>query len=101
MTFSILAISDDKSEIGIAVQSKFPGVATNAIFGKGSVGVVATQGFSNPDHAEMAFNLLEKGQSPSEVIEIIRKDDPDETQRQLAILSTTGECAAYSGEELT
>ena len=83
MTFSILAISDDKSEIGIAVQSKFPGVATNAIFGKGSVGVVATQGFSNPDHAEMALNLLEKG------------------QRQLAILSTTGECAAYSGEELT
>ena len=101
MTFSLLARSADGSEVGLAVQSKFPGVASNSLFGRAGVGVVVTQGFSNPSHAQQALDLLSLGTTPSEAIQIIRREDLVQEQRQMAILTSNGAMASSCGTELS
>src|SRR4051794_9518570 len=48
MTYSILGHDASNGDLGVAVQSKFPGVGSLVPYGEAEVGVVATQGFGNP-----------------------------------------------------
>ena len=48
MTYSILGRDAANGDLGVAVQSKFPGVGSLVPYGEADVGVVATQGFGNP-----------------------------------------------------
>jgi uncharacterized Ntn-hydrolase superfamily protein len=50
MTYSILGWEPGNGDLGVAVQSKFPGVGSLVPYGEAEVGVVATQGFGNPRH---------------------------------------------------
>jgi uncharacterized Ntn-hydrolase superfamily protein len=50
MTYSILGRDTANGDLGVAVQSKFPGVGSLVPYGEAEVGVVATQGFGNPRH---------------------------------------------------
>ena len=49
MTYSILGFDVSNGDLGVAVQSKFPGVGSLVPYGEAEVGVVATQAFGNPD----------------------------------------------------
>ena len=48
-------------DLGVAVQSKFPGVGGPVPYGRADVGVVATQAFGNPRHGSLGLTLLECG----------------------------------------
>jgi uncharacterized Ntn-hydrolase superfamily protein len=48
MTYSILGRDASNGDLGVAVQSKFPGVGSLVPYGEAEVGVVATQGFELP-----------------------------------------------------
>ena len=43
MTYSILGFDPSNGDLGVAVQSKFPGVGGLVPYGEAAVGVVATQ----------------------------------------------------------
>ena len=48
MTYSILGFDASNGDLGVAVQSKFPGVGSLVPYGEAEVGVVATQAFGIP-----------------------------------------------------
>ena len=48
MTYSILGYDASNGDLGVAVQSKFPGVGSLVPYGEAEVGVVATQAFGKP-----------------------------------------------------
>ena len=52
-------------DLGVAVQSKFPGVGSLVPYGEAEVGVVATQGFGNPRHGSARPDAAEVRRHPT------------------------------------
>ena len=59
MTYSILGWDASNGDLGVAVQSKFPGVGSLVPYGEAEVGVVATQAFGNPRHGSAGSDAPE------------------------------------------
>ncbi|ADQ14181.1 DUF1028 domain-containing protein [Halanaerobium hydrogeniformans] len=98
-TFSIIAYDPESKEHGVAVQSKFLAVGSMVPWARAKVGAVATQAWGNPSFGPKALDLLEKGKSPEEVIEILKASDPGIDYRQFAVIDAKGRTAAYTGSE--
>ncbi|WP_224408075.1 DUF1028 domain-containing protein [Afifella sp. IM 167] len=100
MTYSILARDPATGALGIAVQSKFPGVSGLICHGRAGVGVIATQAFSNPDHGGRGLDLLALKVPPATVLELLLAGDDNEGERQIAILAADGSRAQHTGAEV-
>lgn len=100
MTYSILGLDSDRDELGLAVQSKFPGVGSIIAHGRAGVGVIATQAFANPDHGEQGLDLLALGAAPADVIAILTRRDDNQAHRQIAVLDAEGRQADFTGAEV-
>ena len=100
MTFSILGRDRSNGDLGVAVQSKFPGVGGLVPYGQAEVGVVATQAFGNPRHGSVGLMLLRCGASPQQAVKILLSGDNDSGKRQFALLDHNGVTAAYTGAEV-
>src|SRR3954464_15182429 len=97
MTYSILGYDRVNGDLGVAVQSKFPGVGGLVPYGQAEVGVVATQAFGNPRHGSLGLTLLECGASPRQAVEILLTGDHHSRKRQFGLLARDGTTAAYTG----
>jgi hypothetical protein len=64
VTYSILGWDATNGDLGVAVQSKFPGVGSLVPYGEAEVGAVATQAFANPRHGSVGLMLLKCGATP-------------------------------------
>src|SRR4051794_24889803 len=100
MTYSILGRDASNGDLGVAVQSKFPGVGSLVPYGEAEVGVVATQGFGNPRHGSVGLPLLRCGATPQQAVDILLNDDSNRRKRQFALLDGNGDVAAYTGDDL-
>lgn len=101
MTYSIIGRDRASGEIGIAVQSKFPGVGSIVAHGRAGAGCITTQAFSNPDHGHRGLELLERGASAAETLAILLRGDTDRAQRQIALMATDGAPCAHTGGEVS
>lgn len=99
MTYSIAA-RDDAGQIGIAVQSKFPGVGSIVCHARAGVGAIATQAFANPAHGRTGLDLLERGATAAETITILLRGDDARGQRQIAVLPACGAPAGETGADI-
>ena len=100
MTFSILGRDSSNGDLGVAVQSKFPGVGSLVPYGEAEVGVVATQAFGNPRHGSHGLTLLQCGASPQQAVDVLVGGDSNFRKRQFALLDRNGDLAAYTGADL-
>src|SRR3712207_8015315 len=100
MTYSILGFDRRNGDLGVAVQSKFPGVRSLVPYGEADVGVVATQAFGNPRHGSVGLRLLSCGATPQQAVEVLLRSDVHRARRQFALLDSGGDVAAYTGAEL-
>jgi uncharacterized Ntn-hydrolase superfamily protein len=100
MTYSILGRDAANGDLGVAVQSKFPGVGSLVPYGEAEVGVVATQGFGNPRHGTTGLVLLRCGATPQQAVDILLAGDDDRARRQFALVDRGGAVAAHTGAEL-
>lgn len=98
MTFSILGIDPDSGEMGIGVQSKFPGVGGIVAHARAGAGVVATQAFADPGHGARGLELLARGASAAETLAILLRGDASRDRRQIAVLDRAGAHAAHTGD---
>ncbi len=98
MTYSIVGRDPAAGEVGIAVQSKFPGVGSIVAHGQAGAGCLATQAFANPDHGREGTDLLALGASATETLSILLRGDSERDLRQIAILRIDGEPASHTGE---
>jgi len=97
-TFSIVAMDPETEEWGVAVASKVPDVGYVVPWIKPGVGAVATQAYSNPYFGPWALEILSKGNSADEVLELILKKDSIPERRQVGIVDNDGKSAAHTGE---
>ena len=100
MTYSILGLDPSNGDLGVAVQSKFPGVGSLVPYGAAGVGAVATQAFANPRHGSVGLTLLKYGATPQQAMQVLLNSDDQVAKRQFALIDKNGVTAAYSGSEL-
>src|SRR4051812_651086 len=100
MTYSILGWEAINGDLGVAVQSKFPGVGSLVPYGEAEVGVVATQGFGNPRHGSAGLMLLKCGATPQQVVDVLLNGDIQGHKRQFALVDRSGQVAAHTGADL-
>ncbi|MFC2088359.1 DUF1028 domain-containing protein [Calditrichota bacterium] len=98
-TFSIVACDPDAGELGVAVASRFFAVGSVVPWAKANVGAVATQSFANTSFGWRGLDLLEKGVTPKEVINILIRNDDNPQGRQLGVVSFDGQSATYTGKD--
>jgi uncharacterized Ntn-hydrolase superfamily protein len=107
-TFSILAWDPQTGEVGGAVQSRVFAVGNGVLWAEAGVGAVATQAIVDVSYGPQALELLRQGVAPAEVIRRVWEADPDprpdnwtKQGRQLAVIDTKGEAAAFTGPRAT
>jgi uncharacterized Ntn-hydrolase superfamily protein len=100
MTYSILGRAEDTGDLGVAVQSRFPGVGSLVPYGEAEVGAVATQGFGNPRHGSSGLTLLRCGATPQQALQVLLNGDPQAHRRQFALIDRRGDVAAHTGADL-
>jgi uncharacterized Ntn-hydrolase superfamily protein len=100
MTYSILGHDASNGDLGVAVQSKFPGVGSLVPYGEAEVGVVATQGFGNPRHGSAGLSLLRCGATPRQAVDVLLNDDGLGHKRQFGLVGREGAVAAHTGADL-
>jgi uncharacterized Ntn-hydrolase superfamily protein len=100
VTYSILGWDATNGDLGVAVQSKFPGVGSLVPYGEAEVGAVATQAFANPRHGSAGLKLLECGATPGQAIDVLLDEDADRDKRQFALVDRRGRVAAHTGADV-
>lgn len=99
MTFSIAARCRNSGMLGIAVASSSPAVAARCAHARAGVGAVGSQNITDPRLGSLALDLLETGKSASTVIDALKVHAGSLiAYRQIAIVDSTGEAAAFSGD---
>lgn len=96
-TFSIVARDPETGELGVAVQSRVVAVGAIVPYAKAGVGAIATQAFANPTYGPEGLRLLGEGRKPKEVIEALTSADSKSAERQLGMISASGEVANFTG----
>lgn len=97
-TFSIAAFDPATGEIGVAVASRFFGVGAVVPWAKAGTGAVATQAYANTTFGWRGLELMEKGATPDEAMEILLRSDEKAERRQVGIVSVDGKSATFTGE---
>ncbi len=97
MTFSLLGADPETGEVGVAVQSKFPGVGSITAHARAGAGAMTTQAFANPRHGPQGLELLALGATPAEALEILLRGDEHGAERQIAIMGPGGASAHATG----
>lgn len=98
-TYSIVARDPQTGEMGVAVQSHWFSVGSIVAWGEAGVGVVATQSFVNPSFGPRGLDLLKKGMTAKEVVELLISTDEGSELRQLAIVDAKGNSFAFTGSK--
>lgn len=98
-TFSIVARDPATGDLGIAVQSKYFGVGSVVPHARANVGALATQARGNILFGPQGLGLMESGLAPSQTLERLLAGDPLREQRQVGLVSASGEAATFTGSE--
>ena len=97
-TFSIVGFDPANGDLG-RVQSKFPNVRAVVPWAKAGVGAVATQSFVELDYGIDGIELMSRGATASEALEILARKDAGRAQRQVGIVDAKGNAASWTGSE--
>lgn len=96
-TYSIVARDEQTGELGVAVQSHWFSVGSIVSWAEAGVGAIATQSFVNVSFGPEGLRLLKEGKSAQEVLDELISKDEGRDFRQLAIIDSKGNVAAYTG----
>ncbi len=96
-TFSIVARDPQTKELGVAVASRFFSVGSVVPYASATAGAVATQANANVAFGPRGLELMQRGATAEETMQILLREDPDPSARQLGIVARDGSSATYSG----
>lgn len=97
-TYSIVARDENTGELGVAVQSHWFSVGSIVSWAEAGVGAIATQSFVNVSFGPEGLRLLKEGKTAQEVLDELISKDEGRDFRQLAIIDSKGNVAAYTGK---
>jgi uncharacterized Ntn-hydrolase superfamily protein len=98
-TFSIVARDPVSREVGVAVASRFFSVGSVVPYAQANAGAVATQANANVTFGPRGLELLARGASAQETIDILLRGDTGAGvgARQLGVVALDGSSATYTG----
>jgi len=97
-TYSIVARDPETGEMGVAVQSHWFSVGSVVSWAEAGVGAVATQSLVNISYGPRGLEMLKKGMSAQEVVDVLTKEDDGRDVRQLAVVDAKGGVATHTGK---
>lgn len=97
MTFSVSARCARTGMLGIAISSSSPAVAARCAHARAGVGVVASQNITDPALGQRGLDLMQRGASAHQALEILTTSSPHIEFRQLVIVDAQGRTAGFSG----
>src|SRR5687767_8841161 len=97
MTFSIVARCSRTNMFGVAVSSSSPAVAARCAYAQAHVGAVASQNITDPTLGARGLELMARGASAAETIDILKRTGAYIEYRQLLAVDAAGMSAVYSG----
>ena len=98
-TFSIVARDPNTREIGVAVASRFFSVGSVVPYLSAKAGAVATQANANVTYGPRGLELLERGATAEEVLQVLLRGDANASSRQFGIVGADGSSATYTGPD--
>ena len=99
MTFSIVARCSHSGMFGVAISSSSPAVAARCSYAQSGVGVVASQNVTDPSLGPKALDLMARGATASEAVEITMRTAKHKEYRQVLAVDAQGMSAIYSGSK--
>ncbi len=96
-TYSIVARDPATGDFGVAVQSHWFQVGPSVPWAEAGVGAVATQSFVKVDYGPKGLELMRKGKSAQEALDLLLAQDPQKDVRQVAMVDAQGRAAAWTG----
>jgi len=99
MTFSIVARSEDGSQLGVAVASKFLAVGAAVPAAAVGAGALATQALANLAYRPDGLHLLSQGGDAASTVAALTSNDPDREHRQVGVVDDHGGASTFTGEE--
>ncbi|MFC1804105.1 DUF1028 domain-containing protein [Thermoproteota archaeon] len=99
MTFTMVARCPRTKSLGIVTCTTGRAVGSAVPHVEEGVGAVATQATTNIFHGTNSLRLLRKGFSPKVVIKSTLSLDPNPERRQIFIIDSQGQTAAFTGEK--
>jgi uncharacterized Ntn-hydrolase superfamily protein len=97
LTFSLLGRCDRTGRLGLVVASSSPAVAARCAHARPRIGVAASQNVTDPRLGPLLLDELSGGRGPRAAIDAVVRGAPHIEHRQLLVLDTRGEGAAYTG----
>ena len=98
MTWSILA-RDLNGDYGMGIASRFFAVGSLCIHACPEKGCLSTQALMNPLYGPQGIELIKQGLNPKEIVETLVAGDTGSRQRQIHVLTSSGESFAHTGDE--
>lgn len=98
MTFSIVIYDENEEAWGVGVASKFLAVGAFVPWLSPNRGAIATQALANLEYGIKGLKLL-KNHNAKEVIDILISNDPLKEHRQVAVVDSKGNAAAFTGSK--
>jgi len=102
-TFSIVAYDPAAGEWGVAVASRYFSVGSVVPWAEAGTGAIATQANVNVGYGPHGLELLRRGLTAKQALDRLLKEDKFEGKdgRQVAIVDSKGNIAAYTGPKAT
>ncbi|MFU8830001.1 MAG: DUF1028 domain-containing protein [Phycisphaerales bacterium] len=99
MTFSLVTRCTRTGQFGVAACTAMPGVGKIVSHARAKVGAIATQATMNPYHGIDGLMMLAQGMSAEQVLHAILQRDRDLPHRQFGIIDSSGQTAAWTGNQ--
>ena len=100
MTYS-LVVRDEDGNFGVVTASKSLAVGASVPAAAADAGALVTQAHTNRTFAERGITQLRAGIDAAQTVERLISSDPGRSLRQLAVLGSTGDAAAWTGPDCT
>ncbi|MGO1282935.1 MAG: DUF1028 domain-containing protein [Psychrobacter sp.] len=98
MTFSIIARCKKTGQIGGAVSSSSPAVASRCLHSRAGIGMVMSQNITDPILGTKILDMLQQGNTPESTIQHLVEKEDFIQYRQLVALNNADKGAVFSGE---
>ncbi|MFK9093543.1 DUF1028 domain-containing protein [Bacillus salipaludis] len=99
MTFSVAGRCSATDAFGVIVTSSSPSVGARCPWVKKGVGAILTQNVTDPRLATVGFSVLENGFDADSTIRSMKEASPFPEYRQLAVVDSKGNSAAFTGNK--
>jgi len=97
-TFSIVARDPETGDLGVAVQSHYFSVGPIVPWAEPGVGAVATQSLVEVSYGPRGLQMMSSGRGAKQTLEELLSQDQNKEVRQVAMIDSHGDVAAWTGK---